>query len=88
VVVVVVVVGNIVVPHADLVTLIRIHLWADFEHASTIIATVMTDNAGQGRCRRAEVERSVLEGLEGDELPFRYSWGTQKARKTSSQHAR
>jgi hypothetical protein len=38
------VVVNIVVPHADLVTLIRIRPWADFERASTIIATLMTGN--------------------------------------------
>jgi hypothetical protein len=36
---------NIVVPHADLVTLIRIRPWADFERASPIIATLMTNNA-------------------------------------------
>ena len=43
--VVVVVVGNIVVPYADLVTLIRIRLRADFERAARLIATLMTNNA-------------------------------------------
>jgi hypothetical protein len=43
--VVVVVVGNIVLPHADLVTLIRIRLRADFERAARLIATLMTNNA-------------------------------------------
>jgi hypothetical protein len=36
---------NIVLPHADLVTLIRIRLRADFERAARLIATLMTNNA-------------------------------------------
>jgi hypothetical protein len=36
---------DIVLPHADLVTLIRIRLRADFERAATLIATLMTNHA-------------------------------------------
>ncbi len=36
---------NIVLPNADLVTLIRIRLRADFERAARLIATLMTNNA-------------------------------------------
>ena len=36
---------NIVVPNAELVCLTRIRLGADIERASTIIATLMTNNA-------------------------------------------
>ena len=41
------VVAKIVLPHVDLVTLIRVRPWADFEPALTIIAILTTNNAEQ-----------------------------------------